>query len=335
MTAVGTVADATPPQGYAAMSDAEMVDWLAWIEVAAGLDPRSLRAVGNVAHTNGGGLWHAAGQLGCTDVCEYLKSKGLLDLMDQKADDGWTPLHHTIVHKQEEAARWMVSNGADIDAINDTNETVFRLICMYLSPSFIEELADKVAPDHLTMWCYNGWTPMQTAFIHNPEPLPIVRMLIIRGVPSTKNDFYGSWKVPARHSELLASLEADLNLNDRTFLGLFLAAGVHAPYTTPACTTTMTTVNTKRVRTQRPDGRWSDPITVPCEPHLVVTAAPTIRRSQRVAARVETHLPKLRGFGNTKVRMEIAEFLGVRSALELRRLRAARDVLVALPEKSE
>ena len=316
-----------------------MVEWLAWIEVASGLDSSSLRSVGEVAHTGGGGLWHAAGQLGSVNVCEYLKSKGLLDLIDQGAEDEWTPLHHTVIYKQELAVRWMVSNGADINAINDTGETVFRLVCMYLSPSFVEELANKVAREHLSIHCDNGWTPMQAAFIHNPEPLPIVRMLILRGVPSTKDDFYGAFKVPARYRELLASLEADIDLKDRTFIGLFLAAGVHAPNTTPACTTTITTATTKRVRTQRPDGSWSHPVTVPCDARLAVTAAPTIgtiRRSRRVAARMgENHLPKLRGFGNTEVRMEIAGFLGVRSVLQLRRLRAARDVLAALPEGGE
>ena len=90
------------------------------------------------------------------------------------------------------------------------------------------------------------------------------------------------------------------------------------------------------VRTQRPDGGWSDPVTVPCEPHLVVTAAPTIRRSGRVAARVgENHLPKLRGYRNSEVRMEIAAFLGVREAPDLARLRAVRDVLAALPTEEE
>ena len=107
--------------------------------------------------------------------------------------------------------------------------------------------------------------------------------------------------------------------------------------TTPAHTTTTTTATTKRVRTQRPDGGWSDPATVPCEPRLVVTAAPTVRRSEREAARVDyvNHLPKLRGLRNTEVRMEIAGFLGVRSALDLARLRAARDVVAALPEEEE
>ena len=166
-------------------------------------------------------------------------------------------------------------------------------------------------------------------------------MLILRGVPARPEDFPATADdgidILPRRRELLASLDADLDLNDRTFLGLFLAGGVHARNTTtPACTTTTTTATTKRVRTQRPDGGWSDPVTVPCEPHLVVTAAPTIRRSGRVAARVgENHLPKLRGYRNSEVRMEIAAFLGVREAPDLARLRAARDVVAALLEEDE
>ena len=118
-----------------------------------------------------------------------------------------------------------------------------------------------------------------------------------------------------------------------TFLGQVLAGGVHAPYNPPTRTTTTTTATTKRVRTQQPDGSWSAPVSVPCEPRLVVTAAPTLRRSARTAARLENHLPKLRGFRNSEVRMEIAGYLGVRPAAELGLLRAARDVLAALPEE--
>ena len=231
----------------------------------------------------------------------------------------------------------MVDNGADINSVTNHNYSVFYFACLRMSPSFVEELAGKVAPEHLTMCNNFGAPPMQRAFMHNSDPLAVVRMLILRGVPARPEDFpassYGAPLLPRRR-ELLASLEADLHLNDRTFLGLFLAAGVHAPSTHPArtCTTT-TTATTKRVRTQRPDGSWSDPVTVPCEPRLAVTAAPTIRRSERVAARVgENHLPKLRSFRNTEVRIGIAGFLGVRPALDLARLRAARDVLAALPE---
>ena len=51
-----------------------------------------------------------------------------------------------------------------------------------------------------------------------------------------------------------------------------------------------------------------------------------------MAARAENQLPKVRGFRNTEVRIGIAGFLGVRPALDLARLRAARDVVAALPE---
>ena len=126
-----------------------------------------------------------------------------------------------------------------------------------------------------------------------------------------------------------AAIEADLKLNDRTFLGQVLAGGVNAPYDPPTYTTTTATATTKRVRTQQPDGSWSAPVSVPCEPRLVVTATTV---SAPAASPLENHLPKLRGFRNSEVRMEIAGYLGVRPAAELGRLRAARDVLAALPE---
>ena len=130
----------------------------------------------------------------------------------------------------------------------------------------------------------------------------------------------------------LASLEVDLRLNDQILIGLVLGCGVHAPTTTTTFTTTTTTATTKRVRTQRPDGGWSAPVSVPCEPRLVVTAAPTLRRSARTAARVENHLPKLRGFRNSEVRMAIAGFVGVRPAAELGRLRGGRGGRSRSPE---
>ena len=340
MAAAVAVADATlaPPVTQAVMSDADMAAWNAalpeWTR-AAGLDPGSLRAGCPEGRF---GLWHFAGARGRTNVCEYLKSKGLLDLIDQATNGGgMTPLHIALSGGNEGTARWMVDNGADTNAVTNYNYSVFCIACWTVSPSFVEELAGKVAPEHLTMCNNDGVSPIRTALFFNPDPLAVVRMLILRGVPARPEDFPASehpiGDLLPRRRELLASLEADLHLNDSTFLGLFLAGGVHAPDTTPACTTTTTTATTKRVRTQRPDGSWSDPVTVPCEPHLVVTAAPTIRRSGRVAARVgENHLPKLRGYRNSEVRMEIAAFLGVREAPDLARLRAARDVVAALPE---
>ena len=141
-----------------------------------------------------------------------------------------------------------------------------------------------------------------------------------------------------RHRQIIASLEADLDLNDHTWIGQVLAGGVHAPYNPPTYTTTTTTATTKRVRTQQPDGSWSAPVSVPCEPRLVVTATnPRAADADGWFTRrqPENHLPKLRGFRNSEVRMEIAGYLGVRPAAELGLLRAARDVLAALPEEKE
>ena len=226
-----------------------------------------------------------------------------------------------------------MANGADVNAVNNRDSTIFICACARRSLSFLQELADKVTPDHLSMPNRNGFSPMQNAFEYNRDYLPIVRMLILRGATVRLQDFqagYGIRNFIDRRCDLLASLEADLRLNDLILIGLFLGCGVHAPTTTTTFITTTTTATTKRVRTQRPDGGWSAPVSVPCEPRLVVTAAPTLRRSARTAARVENHLPKLRGFRNSEVRMAIAGFVGVRPAVELGRLRAARDVVAAL-----
>ena len=226
-----------------------------------------------------------------------------------------------------------MANGADVNAVNNHNITSFSYACEMNSLSFLQELASKVTPDHLSMPDRNRVSPMQWAFQRNPDYHPVVRMLILRGATVRPDDFPAGYRggLLNRRRELLASLKADLRLNDLILIGLFLGCGVHAPATTTTFTTTTTTAITKRVRTQQPDGGWSAPVSVPCEPRLVVTAAPTLRRSARTAARVpENHLPKLRGFRNSEVRMAIAGFLGVRPAAELARLRVARDVLVAL-----
>ena len=275
---------------------------------------------------------------GRIDVCEHLKSKGLLDLIEDVglSSDRDTPLQICIWETEDEkTARWLVDNGADIGKLDSED---FKGACRFFCPSFVEELAGKVPPAHLTMRTGEDESPMQAAFCCNHEETSIVRMFILRGVPALAEDF-PEWKYmgdgtfhndlrPYRR-EILASFEADLALNDRTFLGLFLAGGVHAPNTNPSDTSGATvTTTTKRVRTQRSNGSWSAPITVPCEPRLVAAPTPTGQGQggARAATWLENHLPKLRGFRNTEVRMEIAGFLGVRSALDLQRLRAARDV---------
>ena len=155
MAATATVADATPAPALAMMSDADMTAWIeryqrtrALQPGAIGLDPGGLRAACPEGRP---GLWHAAGLDGRTDVCEYLKSKGLLDLIEGRDSGGWTPLHAALSYKKEETARWMMDHGADVNAVDRGNYSVFHFACRRMNPSFVEELAGKVAPEHLTM----------------------------------------------------------------------------------------------------------------------------------------------------------------------------------------
>ena len=328
MAAAVPVAHGAPPPltTTVACSNEVVESWGRKVGLPDGLNPDAIRAWRN---GDGWTVWHkVAFDRGCgIDVCEWIKSRGLLDMINLRNDDGVVPLHFAV-QMNEAKARWMMANGADVNAVTNQNTTIFSLACMWRSLSFLQELASKVPPDHLSMSSRNGWSPMQKAFQHNPDYLPIVRMLILRGATVRPDDFPASYyggSLLDRRRDLLASLEADLRLNDLILIGLVLGCGVHAPTTiTATFTTTTTTATTKRVRTQRPDGGWSAPVSVPCEPRLVVTAAPT---NERAAERVENHLPKLRGFRNSEVRMAIAGFMGVRPALELGRLRAARDVV--------
>lgn len=87
----------------------------------------------------------------------------------------------------------------------------------------------------------------------------------------------------------------------RNFFGLFLAGGVHAP-AQPEPTITVTT-NTKWVYTMQPDGSWSVPKRVECDPKQIETRHP-------LATPNRNHLPTLRGYDFSN----IAAFLGVKES---------------------
>ena len=119
---------------------------------------------------------------------EYLKSKGLLDMINEPdSDSGDTPLHDALYLIKEEAAGWLIDNAADVNAIRDCfRTTTFMLACKTMSFSFVEELAGKVAPDHLALPNNYDKSPMLCAFMRNADlggNLPIARLLILRGVP--------------------------------------------------------------------------------------------------------------------------------------------------------
>ena len=65
----------------------------------------------------------------------------------------------------EEPARWLIDNAADINAMNNQGTTVFSFACQRMSPSFVEELAGKVPPDHLALPDNDDESPMRRAFV--------------------------------------------------------------------------------------------------------------------------------------------------------------------------
>jgi len=322
-----------------------MLEWMysLRVELPPDLSTESLRVVRDDYYHRT--LWDHAAEDGRIDVCEFLKSRGLLDMIEEPSglELGWTPLHRALAEKNENTARWLIDHTANVNAIDPLGCTVFYYACEGMNATFMEELAAKVAPEHLARPDDIDRSPMRAAFICNQHHyLAIVRMLILRGVPVRPHNFPASRpdnfpvsfvdeNLLPRRRTVLDSIQADLHLNDTIFLGHVLAAGVHAPDATPAYTKTSTTATTKRVRTQRPDGSFSAPVVVPCEPRQVITATPTttISSTQQPA----NQLPKLRGFGNSEVRMAVASYLGVRPAAELGRLRAAHEVLAEMPEE--
>ena len=99
-------------------------------------------------------LWACAAMHGRTDICRWLASKGMLDMINDRAvateDDrvncGTTPLMFAMCGPDvyEHTARWMIENGARVDAVNDKQTTVFSVACKYMPFAFVKELADKV-----------------------------------------------------------------------------------------------------------------------------------------------------------------------------------------------
>ena len=133
-------------------------------------------------------VWHmVAKDRRCgIDVCEWIKSRGLLDMINLRNEYGVAPLLHAVCsvgegQQTEAKARWMMANGADVNAVTNGNTTIFSLACIRKSHSFVQELASKVTPDHLSMPTSYGVSPFYRAFQRDQEYLPIVRILILRG----------------------------------------------------------------------------------------------------------------------------------------------------------
>ena len=257
----------------------------------------------------GATVWHVAGAEGRTDMCRWLKAQGVLDEINMKLSDytqvgrDLTPLMVAIapwassaedvtIAELEGTARWMMANGADINAMDNNQCTIFAAACAAMSFEFVRELADMVPPEHLTLpEKENGLTPMSYAMICNEKHgVKISKMLILRGLPAMAQAEFSNLLGVLKESlklryfavrrQLVSWVSAELAPRD-TFVNLVLGCGVHGS------------------RDRDRD-------------------LPQAQRSQ---------LHKLRGFINTQARINIAQYLGVRVGEKAGRLRRAAATL--------
>jgi len=267
----------------------------------------------------GSSVWHVAASQGYTEVLRWLKFKGTCDMINDRNNDGSTPLMLAIEAGHEDTARWMVANGAD-PTVEDNGYaspfapvrgTIFCQACRHSSFSLVQDLAEKIPPEQLTHPVFHRITPMGEAFRSNADRILIVQMLVLRfGYPVRPSDFSGANTEPLR--ALLDWAEAELATR-HTMITLVLGCGVHA-------------------RRQEGGGAVGAIIgqlraAMATGSQVGVTGRDldVVRRMLR-AAGDENHLYKLRGAGNTDVRMRIARCLGVPKGAEVKRLRAAAAV---------
>ena len=194
--------------------------WL--IEHGADLaDVNNLRA----PNLHGTTVWHLVAQAGRTDVLRWLEDKGLLDMINDRDRGGDTPLIKALNRATEGAARWLIEHGADITAVDDYYQaTAFHVACNRMSFAFVQDLADKVPPGHLTQADKYGMSPMRAAAARSSasDGLRIVSMLVLRGVPVPDWVF-----VNGRRRKLRAWANAELAIH-RTYVALVIGCGVHA-----------------------------------------------------------------------------------------------------------
>ena len=227
-----------------------------------------------------------------------------------------------VYNGYENLARWMIAHGADVGATSHFTSpvfgwspepeedeqkysTVFNYACRRCSVTFVQELADKVPPAHLdagpVAQCYS---PMATAFILNTaHRIPMVKMLVLRGAAVHVAAFPASehnttMSLVKQHLELLEWAEGELE-NHRTFIALLLGCGVLG-----SGSGDVGGDGDGNGDGNGDGGGGGD-------------GAPAMRPNL---------LSKLRGDGNTDARMRIARCLGVRTGVELGRLRRAAAV---------
>lgn len=93
-----------------------------------------------------------------------------------------------------------------------------------MSTEFVEELADKVSPEHLSEADEEDRSPMRLALRNTTSAVEILKYLILRGVDLRARDFASGYRQQRR--KVLDWVRSELQLH-RMFVALVLGCGVH------------------------------------------------------------------------------------------------------------
>lgn len=100
-----------------------------------------------VKNKEGLSLLHLAAKGGSTAICRILK-ESKVDLNEKTEPNGRSPLHLAIDSKQQEAAEWLIRNGADVKAADAKGWTPLHVAAMNEMKEIIDLLIESGAdPD--------------------------------------------------------------------------------------------------------------------------------------------------------------------------------------------
>mmetsp|Transcript_98791 Transcript_98791/g.282419 ORF Transcript_98791/g.282419 Transcript_98791/m.282419 type:complete len:420 (-) Transcript_98791:926-2185(-) len=260
--------------------------------------------------------WHTATVHGRVDICRWLAASGADNLLESRDRRGQTPLMEALRRRDEVLGTYLISVGADVAATETNGRTMFEKACSRGSEGFIEAIIDKVPAEHLEIG-RPGYDIPQTgnlaheaeirAVLERFEDTPmchasrrgldrIVKLLILRGVPLLPSSVLRWWKfdVNLRIRPVRAQEKEDLHeCMKKVFAWVDAECTLHNTFFG---------------------------LVIGCGVHGDHGSPPS-NRSQ---------LMKLRGDINTDARQRICRALGVRTGVELSRIRRAREALVAV-----
>ena len=253
-------------------------------------------------------IWLAACQ-GRADICGYLHERNG-DSIVWCDEEGRTLLY--MVMRQfvgrsrpqlEETGRWLLARGADVAAVTTdcvmdepTNTSILALACQTMPTSFVMDiLHNGVPPEHLNLRDIDDWSPIRYAVANDDleARATTIPLLILSGARVVEVDFPETQKSRRGFDEASRQLLRSWAERELCIHRTFVALVLGCGiHGRPSCA-------------QEEEGR--DPSALPTQ-----------------------LLTLLRGATNTEPRQYIARALGVRFGDQLRRVREAREALVAM-----